>query len=231
MPHSLNDLAVPATIGFATACLLLSSLLQKQQTAPVHDHDQEKRPFGMAGSECRTLTDHSFEIFRDCGPGKVPIQFKNLLLSEAEAERLLKQNAKSVKVNRKGNAVVQYDSSFVSVNAVNEDRLAMNLLPGDLGILAQPDEQGFWQRWAEVRTALWADQKSKQEIREGNGEEDILIVSVIDGHGGGPDVAELVSMVLHACLANGLADKGAKSDISKVLSEVYVQTFCPRRVD
>lgn len=226
MAHSLNDLAVPATIGFATLCLVLTSLLQKPQPEPAKKkQDQETRPFGMAGSECRTLTDHSFEIFKDFGPDKVPIQFKSLLLSEADAERLLKQNAKSIKVQRKGNAVAQYDTGFVSVNAVNEDRLATTLLQGDLESLGREDERGFWQRWAEVRNALWVDPKTKQEIQDGEGDNDILLLSVIDGHGGGPGVADLTSRALHACLAKGLAAEEGKRDISKVLNDVYVHSI------
>ena len=228
MAHSLNDLAVPATIGFATLCLVLTSLLQKPQPAPAQKkQDHETRPFGMAGSECRTLTDHSFEIFKDFGPDKEPIRFKNLLLSEADAERFLKQNAKSIKVQRKGNAAVQYDTNFVSVNAVNEDRFTTTLLPGALAILAQGDNRGFWQRWAEVRNALWADPQTKQEIIGGDGNKDILLLSVIDGHGNGPAVADLTSRVLHACLAKGLAAEGAKQDINKVLNDVSVKEIGP----
>lgn len=152
----------------------------------------------------------------------------HILLSEEECEAKLKAQETSTIVRRAGNMVVRWDTGVLGSNQPCEDRHAVDLIPrSSLNYLRNGDTTGlpvdaarevadaqaplsFWERWGKVKNHVpkVKDEESKvHHVDQGPGEDDILMVSVLDGHGshGGFMVAELMRKVLHPTLAYALA--------------------------
>jgi len=134
-----------------------------------------------------------------------------LILPDDELEAKLTQDLSSVKVKRKGNMVVRWDTACLPLNKPNEDRMAVDIIPRDrLSHLAC--SKSFWSDWGDVRKLIY-DGKG-DEAKEGDGGGDLMMFSMLDGHGRHYDVSDLVKKVLHPTLAFALGTQGKWLDKS-----------------
>lgn len=104
------------------------------------------------------------------------------LLSKADAEEKLCRNQTSVSPNRPGNPVIRWDRNWLGSNEPCEDRSAVDLIPRERSATSTPT--------------------GTEETVEG--QKDLVLFSIIDGHGGWA-TSELLSKVLHPTLSLGLA--------------------------
>jgi pyruvate dehydrogenase phosphatase len=120
--------------------------------------------------ETRQLTDDEFKM---SVRGRNGIEeYKFFRKTDASAEAHLKFHESVNMVGRDGNPVVRWDRNWVESNEPNEDRSAVDIIPG---------------------------------LGAKEGEKDLMLVSVLDGHGG-PATSELLRTTLHPVLAVGMAD-------------------------
>lgn len=115
------------------------------------------------------------------------------LMSEEETEAFLKRHEEVTRVRRPGNPVIKIDENVLPSKTACEDRHAIDTVSrADINSLLKPSSQGssIWDTWARMKI-------SPDEV--GNGEDDLVFVSVFDGHMGSPAVAELLKKTFHAC--------------------------------
>ena len=197
--------------GLLFAAMLYQRLLSRKQDPPGQASSVDLPPPRMFGrSTCHTVTSDVFELREesareDCEDDTEPIKTRHILLSEAEAEKVLCHTVSSTTVTRIGNPVHKLESAWLAGNAPNEDALAVDVLPGDLApLLKETGADGFWMRWHKFRRALYGGAEL-HDVKGGDGAKDRIMLSIMDGHGGGPEVAEQLRKTVHACLAYALA--------------------------
>ncbi|WWC96007.1 hypothetical protein V866_002874 [Kwoniella sp. B9012] len=93
--------------------------------------------------------------------------------------------------------------------------------------LLRKDEEGkgFWEDWGRLRNRLSiiaADGETEKDDGEGDGSEDMMFLSVLDGHGGG-QTSSLLKKVLHGTIFWGLGGlkKWTSQDICDKITQVY----------
>ena len=165
-------------------------------------------------SKIKPVSLDGFEVNLSWGPPGLN-GFKttqHLLLSKEEQENKLKAGQSSTVLNRKDNMVVRWDVGVLGSNNPCEDRHAIDIIPRDrlLDLRGDRDDRSFWQRWGGVKKAINREKGQGDvptRVECGNGEDDLLMFSVLDGHGkyGGYQVAELMRKVLHPTIAYALA--------------------------
>lgn len=115
------------------------------------------------------------------------------LMPEEETEAFLKKNEKSTTVKRTGNPIIKIDENTLPSKTATEDRHAVDIVRrSDLASLLSSSLPSFWDQWA----------KSKIPANEkGDGSEDLVMVSVFDGHMGSAATSNLLMHTMHACVA------------------------------
>lgn len=127
------------------------------------------------------------------------------LLPVEETEQILKAHEKSTTVDRSGNPLYKIDENVLPSKTACEDRHAIDIISrSDLKSLlgsSQPDES-FWDKWAGSQIP---------PSQEGDGAQDIVMVSIFDGHGGSPALSRLLKKTLHPCLGWMFASSASTS--------------------
>jgi len=114
------------------------------------------------------------------------------LMSEEETETYLHKNAKTTVVKRQGNPVTRIDENILPAKTATEDRHAVDIIKrSDLASLLAP-KLSFWDEWAARKDS--PDSK-------GEGSDDLVFVSVFDGHMGSAATSHLLKLTMHACMA------------------------------
>lgn len=170
--------------------------------------EKEREIIGLSGwpAYLKHLTPDVFQVRGNTGEfcvGKEMV-WKHLLLSEEEYQKELMVNEKSTTIARKGNMVVKYDTVSIAANTPTEDRWKVDLIPR--GSLSKLFEGKFWPRWADVKqeTKKDKDEEKGKEVYRGDGRDDLMFFSMIDGHAG-VTMPDLLQRVLHPTLAFALA--------------------------
>ncbi|WVF69344.1 hypothetical protein IAT40_004120 [Kwoniella sp. CBS 6097] len=167
-------------------------------------------------------------------------------LSKEKCEEKLTKNANSTVMDRKGNVVVRWDTNTLAANLVSEDEMSIDLFSrSDFTTLRprkQEDNDGsqkesYWSVWGKVRSLLLSStdltgangngnngSEAKPLPQPGDGQDDLMLVSMLDGHGGGQTSA-LMKKVLNGTLAYALAGLGMEGWTSKGIYETIIQTF------
>lgn len=146
----------------------------------------------------------------------IPRTSTHLLVSPEEAESRLLKRQHTHFVTRPDNPVIKIDDNYLPTTGEGEDRMSIDLVKWqDIPQLRNRTGQSVWDIWAGIKIPL--DQK-------GNGGNNLMFVSLFDGHGKSPAVADLAKRTFNACLAWTLAgvarpDGGAMSeDIVKAIA-------------
>jgi hypothetical protein len=181
----------------------------------IKNQEREVRRPGWYPAYFKDLTKNTFQTRMNYGPWGEGDERKRIqfILPAADCEAILQKEVSSTSVKRAGNMVVRYDTNTVSVNQPNEDRFAVDIF-SRLSLPALRASKTFWETWVEVKTELKEvkDDKGEGCVRGGSGGDDVMMFSVIDGHGGDPLVAALMKKVLHPTLAYVLGDRGGLVD-------------------
>ena len=209
--------------GLLFAAMLYQQFLSRKQGTSTQSPSLDIPPPRRFGrSICHTLTSDVFELREESvregyADGFEPTKTRHIFLSEAEAERVLCQNVDSTTVTRPGNAVRKLESAWLAGNAPNEDALALDVLPGNLApLLKETGADGFWLSWHNFRRTLYGGDEL-HSFKGGNGAKDRIMLSIMDGHGGGPEVAVQLRKTVHACLAYALATQPG-APVAEVMS-------------
>ncbi|WVW84565.1 hypothetical protein I302_106599 [Kwoniella bestiolae CBS 10118] len=131
----------------------------------------------------------------------------HILLPSEECEAKLARNQASHEVRRKGNPVVRVETNSLAANDKCEDEMSIDLLTSsDLPHLRKGEEgKGFWEYWGKLRNKLSIGLVANEgdEKEKSDGSEDMMLLSVLDGHGGG-QTSSLLRKVLHGTICWGL---------------------------
>ncbi|WWC85606.1 uncharacterized protein L201_000470 [Kwoniella dendrophila CBS 6074] len=158
--------------------------------------------FSGAPAKIRTIPADAVELtyILDSANDPWTKNFKHLILSEEEVETKLHAAESKIAVNRINNPVKGWDASCLPSVDLGEDRFTADVVSKeDLKNLGKNDDKFFWLDWWNVRTKLHP-KKEGNEILQGDGTDDLLMFSVLDGHGG-PGASNLLKKTLHGCLA------------------------------
>ena len=146
----------------------------------------------------------------------LPRTSTHLLVSPEEAESRLIKRQHAHPITRPGNPVIRIDTNYLPTMGEGEDRMSMDLVRWqDIPQLRKRTGQSVWDIWADIKIPL--DQKVE-------GGDDLLFVSLLDGHGKSPAVADLAKRTFNACLAWTLAGiakpdgNASPGDMVKVIS-------------
>jgi pyruvate dehydrogenase phosphatase len=129
------------------------------------------------------------------------------VMPQEETEAFLKANEKSTVVNRPGNPVIKIDENVLPSKMACEDRHVVDIVSrADIEALLGPHtgSTSIWDDWSRMKVAPG---------EAGDGRDDLLFVSVFDGHMGSPAVADLLQKTLHTCLAWMMASKAHCRDV------------------
>jgi len=137
-------------------------------------------------------------------------------LSDTELEKMLHENESGEVVARRGNPVVRWDRNWVGSNEPCEDRSAIDLLSEET-----TEQRGLWRRGSGTREEK--EQLGVESSINPNGNKDIMMFSVFDGHAGG-DTSQLLSTVLHPSLKWAFKDFLAQGTYSGWLSPLKYMT-------
>ena len=121
------------------------------------------------------------------------------LMPFEETEGFLRANEKTTVVDRPGNPVIKVDENVLPSKTACEDRHAVDIIPrGRLASLLSPYAQGtsFWDSWAKAKVS---------PAEPGDGSDDIVMISVFDGHCNSTATSDLLMKTLHPCIAWMLA--------------------------
>lgn len=119
-------------------------------------------------------------------------------LSNGACEGKLHEHEASHIVGRPGNPVIKWDRNWLGSNEPCEDRSAVDLVPRLRSSRDMPKSWGSWLfggSHARIR---------EEDGESGSGKRDLVLFSIIDGHGGWA-TSELLSKVLHPTLTLSLA--------------------------
>ncbi|WVN86527.1 uncharacterized protein L203_101691 [Cryptococcus depauperatus CBS 7841] len=136
--------------------------------------------------------------------------FKYRLLDEDEAEEMLQGSKGDFTVDREGNPIKSLDKISLASNSPSEDRWTFDIVTRqDLVDIAKQKNGYWWFDWWKAQNRNRQESKSLQPTTV-SGDQDIVMCSVWDGHGG-DETAQLLKQSLHGCLAWNLGkmfDKG-----------------------
>lgn len=139
----------------------------------------------------------TFEIALGSGRRRETHTFTRL--SNSACETKLHEHEISHTVGRPGNPVVKWDRNWLGSNEPCEDRSAVDLIPRSRS--AREMANTGWGSW------LFGSSAGASPIlvgERGEGKNDLVLFSIIDGHGGWA-TSELLSKVLHPTLTLNLA--------------------------
>lgn len=150
------------------------------------------------------------------------------LHSEEQSEAFLKKNEQTTRVNRPGNPVSKIDENVLPSKTACEDRHAIDIVSrADIAaLLAQSEGQSVWDNWANMKIPLG---------EAGDGKDDLVFVSVFDGHMGSPAVSDLLKKTFHTCMAWMIAASGHVDDpmlaqnsgtIGKAMFDTWAHSRC-----
>jgi len=157
---------------------------------------------------------------------------RHLLLTVEDYEARLRAASSTVQPEG-GNMVTGWHVASLAVNHPNEDKSVVDVLPlSGLSELAEGQlaRRSIFQAWKSAKD--W--NKTARDAASDKGEEadsqvgELLLSSVIDGHGNNASVAALLQRALHVAVAQGLAslwEKGTmkdESEVCKAISDTWV---------
>lgn len=148
---------------------------------------------------------------------------RHLLLTRDEYEGKLRSASFTVK-SEDGKVAKGWDVASYGVNVPNEDKSVVDVLPlSGLSELAEGRVAGqsIFQAWKRAKDWNNAALAAATDKGEGAGSHagELLMSSVIDGHGNNASVAGLLQKTLHVAIAQNLAsvwEKGTMTDESEV---------------
>lgn len=144
-----------------------------------------------------------------------PRSSTHLLLSAEKADAKLIKRELVALIGRTGNPIVTVHANYLPTQGEGEDRMAVDLVKWkDVLRLRRTQDQSLWDVWADIKIPL-------EHTERGN--DDLMFVSVFDGHGGSPAVAELARRTFNACLAWALA--GVPQVDGKTKAEDMIRTI------
>ena len=109
-----------------------------------------------------------------------------------EQERMLHEHETGKRIGRRGNPVVRWDSNWVGSNEPCEDRAAVDNVPRSRGATEMVP---WWKFWSQ------SDTTPRLRVE---GDRDIALFSIIDGHAGDA-TSKLLTKTLHPTLTLSLA--------------------------
>ncbi|WWD22768.1 hypothetical protein CI109_107261 [Kwoniella shandongensis] len=123
--------------------------------------------------------------------------------TDAELEKILTEHESGEKdLARGGNPVVRWDTNWVASNEPCEDRFASNLIPRKVGSTDAEEKRRRNRGWFSLFSSGAGDKDQAQHV--GQGKNDLMLFSVIDGHAGDA-TSILLSETLNPVLAVALA--------------------------
>lgn len=131
-----------------------------------------------------------------------PVKSRHLLLSHAETEGKLIKREESTPVKRNGNPLVRIDRNNLPSQGEGEDRVSMDVITRTNALMLRRGlNRSLWDLWADYKSGWTASSSSIEQ-----GDRDLVLLSVIGGHGGSPAVADLAMKTFNACLAWAISD-------------------------
>ncbi|KAK6904804.1 hypothetical protein I204_08407 [Kwoniella mangroviensis CBS 8886] len=191
-PYSTSTSSSPTpprirTTAFLSIAVLTSAYLLYQyeiSTSPASGSSE-----GGKGKSLNEQYGSKFDIrIRTSRNGVQSYEF--IRKSEEEVEKILTEHESgNNQVGRKGNPVIRWDTNWVGSNEPCEDRFASNLIPRRYS-----SNSAFHKSSTDITEAQG----------EGEGEKDLMLFSIIDGHAGDA-TSKLLEKTLHPTLSVALA--------------------------
>ena len=189
------------TAGALTACALLYPAKLESAESPVHTGTFDGRGGWLENVKASTFTYTFLGGKFGIGDEKTSTY---VLLPESETESYLKMNELSTRVTRSGNPMVRWEENVLPSNPKCEDRHVVDIVSRThLPALLSPPtaDESVWDRWAAMKLCR------KDGVMEGDqGKDDVVMISVFDGHGGSYSMSELLRKTFHPCLAWAMAN-------------------------
>ncbi|WVQ80477.1 hypothetical protein IAT38_002582 [Cryptococcus sp. DSM 104549] len=222
-----SKLSIPTPLYALLALVLNASLtagalyyyhyryLRPTSTAPTPDYT-ETTDFTRDKAWIRTLPGEIVQwawTQRIVNEGTLTGGYRHRLLDESEVEDLLKQKENEVCVDdRKGNPVKKIDIQSLESGTPTEDRWSIDVIKRkDIIKLASSVTGFWWGNWWDTRRIALPKAEFGQTSK-GDGAEDIVMCSVMDGHSGW-QAAALVKKTIHGCLAWNLGKTFAAKEM------------------
>lgn len=122
-------------------------------------------------------------------------------LSNSACEDKLRKHEDGQIIGREGNPVVKWDRNWLASNEPCEDRSAVDVVQR---VRSSRDMKPSWGGWISASSTTTYTDTEPTITPIGGGSKDLVLFSMIDGHGGWA-TSELLSKVLHPTLTLSLA--------------------------